>query len=219
MRHTIAPYRPWRLYAVGMDVSPSGPPSPGSLRLGPSVEDLWHIFHLPGGGALLGGVLLVLGLTMTDERPNIAIILGAIMLGLSVLLIALECREIKHPVLSWDDRAMTWGDGGSASLTVPWAEVGNLRLHEITVAHHRRRADRQLWLELRPVNWKSFTKAHKDADDYASSYLPDYAIGLRASRGRHHCRRLDKALTAAGLPCHLSPTTSRIDPPPLRGQK
>ena len=202
-----------------MSVSPSGPPSPGSLRLGPSAEDLWHIFHLPGGGALLGGALLVLGLAMTDERPNIAIILGSIMLGLSALLTVLEWREIKHPVVSWDGRGMTWGEGGSASLTVPWAEVGSLRLHEITIAHHRRRADRQLWLELHPVNWKRFTKAHKEADDYANSYLPDYTIGLRASRGRHHCRRLDKALTAAGLPCYISPAASRIEPPPLRRKK
>lgn len=185
--------------------------SPGQSRLGPSPAELWQTYRLPGLGIVLGAGLTLLAGLSRPTQPGFPLVFGLIILISAVSLAGLEWRDRRQPWLRWDGVGLTWGDRRQPDLSVTWPEIASLRLRQVNRRRHLHLADQQLWLELRPVNWSNFVRIHPQADRYASTALPDFTIGLRASRGARHRAQLDRQLGQASLPGYLAPANSEAD--------
>jgi hypothetical protein len=169
------------------------------LVLGPSRAELWHTFRLPVGAFALGCGLVAVGLGSPPRGLSVGAIFGGVVVALALALGLMEWADIRRPWVAWDGSRLTWGDRDDA-LAVPLALVASLRLVEVTTARPRRRGERRLWLELRPLDWADFTKSQPNAERWANAALADFTIGLRASMGDRHAAQVDRQL--ASLSCY-----------------
>jgi|GEM_PF-5690941 len=182
------------------------------LDLGPSTLELFRIFRMPAVTTLLGLAFLILGLVAGTNGHNLAIILGAATLALTALLVGMELRDLEKPWVAWDALGLTLGRRGKTPLTLTWEDISDVRLHESVGGRRRTPGRSWIFLEVRPLRWRSIERT-TDITYYQDPSMTPDAIGVPASAGDSWLARLDEALRAAHMPAYTGVTVTQEPDP------
>jgi hypothetical protein len=129
-----------------------------------------------------------------------------------VRLIGGEGQDLEKPWVSGDVTSVRLGRRRKQPLTLAWADVKDVCLHESVGGRRRTPGRSWLYLEVRPIGWRGLDKV-PDAAAYQSPNMNEDALGVPASAGARWRDQLDQTLRAAGIRLYVGVTSTREEDP------
>lgn len=182
------------------------------LDLPPSGAELGRVFSLPVLCVVIGAGFLAMGLVPAGGWLNGATVLGIGLTLLSLVLIGLEWHDLERSWLAWDDAGLTLARRRHPVLRLAWADIADVRVHEILTGGRLLPGPHRVFVTLRPVSLRAVEAAH-DCAAYVDTRFGDDELGLPASEGVGRRQYLDAAFRARGMPHYRGVTTSLVESP------
>jgi hypothetical protein len=146
---------------------------------------------------LIAGVVVVAA-KLSQPPSSSGLIIGIVFAALALLLGLLEWRDLRRGAIALTVASLSLMKPGQPTLTMAWDELAEVTIEQLTRHQLFHLPARQLWLRLRPLDWKAFTARHPEASSFIDSTDPDQVLSLSLSQGRRRLEALDSILRKSG---------------------